>query len=56
MDVKSRGIQMQLNPKATYASMVSEIDRNVGQIIQLLKEEGIWENTIIFSLPTMGYI
>lgn len=34
--------------------MVSEIDRNVGQIIQLLKEEGIWENTIIFFSSDNG--
>lgn len=39
-----------MKPKAAYASMVSEIDKNVGQIIRLLKEKGIWENTIfIFS-------
>ena len=36
-----------MKPKAAYASMVSEIDKNVGQIIQLLKEKGILENTII---------
>ena len=39
-----------MKPKAAYASMVSEVDKNVGQIIKLLKEKGIWENTIfIFS-------
>lgn len=37
-------------PKATYASMVSEIDENVGRIIQVLKEKNLWDNTIfIFS-------
>lgn len=51
---KVEAFKMQLNPKATYASMVSEIDRNVGQIIQLLKEEGIWENTIIFFSSDNG--
>ena len=44
------GFKTQMKPKAAYASMVSEIDKNVGQIIELLKEKGIWENTIfIFS-------
>lgn len=47
---KSRGFKTQIKPKAAYASMVSEVDKNVGQIIQLLKEKGIWDNTIfIFS-------
>ncbi|AHF12207.1 arylsulfatase [Barnesiella viscericola DSM 18177] len=46
----NRGFKTQLKPKAAYAAMVSEIDKNVGQIITLLKEEGVWENTIfIFS-------
>ena len=47
---KQKGFKTQMKPKAAYASMVSEIDKNVGQIIRLLKEKGIWENTIfIFS-------
>lgn len=44
---KQKGFKTQMKPKAAYASMVSEIDKNVGQIIQLLKEKGILENTII---------
>ena len=37
-------------PEATYASMVSEIDRSVGQIVDLLEHLGIMHNTIfIFS-------
>lgn len=37
-------------PKAAYASMVTEIDRSVGEIIALIKRRGEWENTIfIFS-------
>ena len=47
---KGRGFKSQEKPKAAYASMVSEVDKNVGQIISLLKEEGIYDNTIlIFS-------
>lgn len=47
---KKKGFKTQMKPKAAYASMVSEIDKNVGQIIQLLKDKDIWENTIfIFS-------
>lgn len=44
------GFKTQMKPKAAYASMITEIDTNVGQIIAALKEKGIWENTIlIFS-------
>lgn len=44
---KEKGFKTQMKPKAAYASMVSEIDKNVGQIIELLKERGVWENTIL---------
>ena len=47
---KPKGFKTQMKPKAAYAAMVSEIDKNVGQIIKLLKEQGVWDNTIfIFS-------
>ena len=40
----------QEQPKATYASMVERLDRNVGEIMAKLKELGIDKNTlIIFS-------
>lgn len=47
---KPTGFKTQMKPKAAYASMVSEVDKNVGQIIEVLKDLGVWENTIlIFS-------
>lgn len=37
-------------PKATYAAMISTLDEQVGEIVQQLKNEGIYDNTlIIFS-------
>ncbi len=51
---KKKGFKTQMKPKAAYASMVSEIDRNVGQIIALLKELGIWENTILIVSSDNG--
>ncbi len=37
-------------PHATYAAMISYLDERIGQLIQKLKEEGMYENTlIIFS-------
>lgn len=44
---KNSGYKTQLQPKAAFAAMVSEIDKNVGQIIDLLKKKGIFENTIV---------
>lgn len=44
------GFHSQPKPKAAYAAMVSEVDRSVGQIVDLLKEQGMWDNTLfIFS-------
>lgn len=44
------GFKSQAKPKAAYASMITEIDKNVGMIIETLKKKGMWENTImIFS-------
>jgi arylsulfatase A-like enzyme len=37
-------------PRATYAAMVSYLDESVGKLIETLKEEGVYDNTlIIFS-------
>lgn len=47
---KGKGFKTQLKPRAAYASMVSEVDRNVGQIVALIEELGLKENTlVIFS-------
>ncbi|MFX0556119.1 arylsulfatase [Maribacter sp. CXY002] len=38
------------NPRAGYAAMISYLDENVGKLINHLKKEGVYENTlIIFS-------
>lgn len=37
-------------PHATYAAMISYLDERVGELVQTLKEQGVYENTlIIFS-------
>lgn len=47
---KGKGFKTQMKPRAAYASMVSEVDNNVGQILALLDELGLKENTlVIFS-------
>ena len=51
---RNSGYKTQLQPKAAYAAMVSEIDKNVGQIIDLLKKKGIFENTIVIFSSDNG--
>lgn len=41
-------------PRATYAAMVSHIDRQIGAIIEKLKTEGIYENTVIIFTSDNG--
>jgi arylsulfatase A-like enzyme len=41
-------------PRATYASMITEIDRSVGRIISTLEENGLIDNTIIIVSSDNG--
>lgn len=49
-----RGYKNQPEPRAAYASMVSEVDKNVGQVLDLLEEKGILENTIVIFSSDNG--
>lgn len=42
------------SPNAAYAAMVSYLDRQVGELVKLLKEKGIWENTLIIFTSDNG--
>lgn len=42
-----KGYHDQPKPRATYAAMVSRLDRDVAKLVSLLKEKGIYENTLI---------
>ncbi len=50
----SRGYFPARYPRATYAAMISYLDQQVGELIDLLKEEGLYENTIIFFTSDNG--
>ena len=41
-------------PNATYAAMISYLDERVGQLVSKLKEEGIYENTILVFTSDNG--
>jgi len=41
-------------PFATYAAMITRMDKHVGQIISLLKELGIYDNTLVFFTSDNG--
>tara|TARA_R110002049_G_scaffold45868_3_gene133386 strand:- start:2395 stop:3966 length:1572 start_codon:yes stop_codon:yes gene_type:complete len=42
------------NPRAGYAAMISYLDENVGRLIKELKEQGVYENTIIIFSSDNG--
>ncbi len=42
------------NPRAGYAAQISYLDENVGKLITQLKEEGIFENTLIIFTSDNG--
>lgn len=48
------GYMSQEYPRATYAAMVMRIDMYVGQIIEKLKETGVYENTLIIFTSDNG--
>ncbi|WP_375582848.1 arylsulfatase [Cyclobacterium xiamenense] len=41
-------------PRASYAAMVSYLDEQVGQLVEQLKQEGIYENTLIVFTSDNG--
>ncbi len=44
----------QPTPRAAHAAMVSRMDRDVGRLLDLLRERGIAENTIVFFTSDNG--
>lgn len=42
------------SPRAAYAAMVSYLDENIGKLVQQLKDEGIYENTLIVFTSDNG--
>jgi arylsulfatase A-like enzyme len=51
---KWSGYRSQPEPRATYAGMVSRIDRDVGRILDLLAELGLEQDTIVFFTSDNG--
>lgn len=41
-------------PRATYAAMISYLDENVGKLVKYLKEEGLYDNTLIVFTSDNG--
>ncbi|GAB5535543.1 MAG: arylsulfatase [Rubricoccaceae bacterium] len=41
-------------PRATYAAMISTLDEQVGELVAALKEEGLYENTLILFSSDNG--
>ncbi|MFA7493924.1 MAG: sulfatase-like hydrolase/transferase, partial [Proteiniphilum sp.] len=51
---RTGGYMSQEYPRATFAAMVTRIDVYVGQIVEKLKERGIYENTLILFTSDNG--
>ena len=51
---RGKGYMTQQKPRATYAALVSEIDRSVGQIVALLESQGRLDNSIIIFSSDNG--
>lgn len=50
----SKHYQDQPRPRAAYAAMITRLDRSVGQIVELLEQLDIDENTIVFFTSDNG--
>lgn len=48
------GYTAQDKPRATFAAMVSRLDRDVKRVIEMLREKGVLENTIIIFTSDNG--
>ena len=49
-----RGYLPHHTPRAAYAAMVTRMDREIGRLIELLKEKGVYENTLIVFTSDNG--
>ncbi|PCE66700.1 arylsulfatase [Sediminicola luteus] len=49
-----RGYVPNWEPKATYAAMISKLDNEVGTLIQTLKDQGIYQNTLVIFASDNG--
>lgn len=53
-DFRKGGYCSQFHPRATFAAMVYRLDVYVGQLVQKLKDKGLYENTLIVFASDNG--
>ena len=51
---KEENKEVQSGRMEIYAAMIDELDQGIGRIIETLKEQGIFDNTVIFFLQDNG--
>ena len=49
-----KGYTPHFTPRAAYAAMVTRMDREIGRLVKLLKEKGVYENTLIVFTSDNG--
>lgn len=49
-----KGFMSQPKPRATYAAMVSRLDRGIGEVLEMLKKKGINKNTLVIFASDNG--
>lgn len=52
--IGNRGYFPHKNPRAGYAAMVSYLDENIGKLVSKLKEENLYDNTLIIFTSDNG--
>ena len=52
--IGNKGYFPNRNPRATYAAMVSYLDENIGKLVAQLREDGIYDNTLIIFTSDHG--
>jgi len=48
------GYTPHFTPRAAYAAMVTRMDKEIGRLVQLLKDKGVYDNTIIIFTSDNG--
>ncbi|MDR1958012.1 MAG: arylsulfatase [Planctomycetaceae bacterium] len=52
--IGKNGYTPHFTPRAAYAAMITRFDREIGRLVQLLEDKGVYENTLIVFVSDNG--